>query len=294
MASPAEGPGDWESGPPEVPHCYRHTDRETYIRCTRCGNPICPDCMHEASVGFHCPACLTAGNRAVRQARTMFGGTVHQDTGLVTKVLIAINVVVFLLQQTITGFEQDFFLVGQALTGDGVIGVAEGQYWRLLTAAFLHGSLLHIFFNMYLLFVLGPTLEQVFGRLRFVAIYLGSALAGSAVSYMFSQDNVPALGASGAVFGLFGATLVVGKRMRYDIRYVVVLIVLNVVLGFVIPNIDWRAHLGGLAGGTLLAAAFAYAPARLRLPLGIAASVVLAAVVVGLVAVRTAGLQNGV
>jgi membrane associated rhomboid family serine protease len=297
MGSPsdAQGPAPGSGAdPPQVPHCYRHPDRETYIRCTRCERPICPDCMNEASVGFHCPECVNAGNRAVRQAKTLFGGRVHQNTGLLTKIILAANVVAYLVQQVVPGFEQDFYLIGHAVLSDGQVGgVADGEVWRLATAAFLHGSLLHLFFNMYLLYVLGPTLEQAFGRLRFVAVYAGSALAGSAVSYLLGDPRVPSLGASAAVFGLFGATLVVSRRMRYDIRPISVLIGINVVLGFVIPNIDWRAHLGGLAAGLLLAAVFAYAPARLRVPAAVGTTVLVAVTVVGLVALRTAQLTGG-
>jgi membrane associated rhomboid family serine protease len=248
--------------------------------------------MNEASVGFHCPECLRTGQRAVRQARTAFGGGVHADTALVTKVLIGINVVVFLVQLVVSGFQEQFWMLGQALTDSGVSGVAQGEYYRLLTAAFLHGGVLHIAFNMYALFLFGPMIEGAFGRLRFVALYLGSALAGSAVSYMFSAPNVPSVGASGAIFGLLGAALVVSKRTRRDASVITVLIVLNLAIGFLIPTIDWRAHVGGLVGGVLIALGFAYAPQRLRVPIGVAAVAIEVALAVALVVVRTGQLAG--
>lgn len=287
--SGAGGPSgpEWEAGPPSVPTCYRHGDRETYIRCTRCQRPICPDCMHEASVGFHCPECVRSGQRAVRQARTTFGGAVHGDTALVTKVLIGLNIVVFIVQLAVPGFEERFWMLGQALTDDGVSGVAQGEYYRLLTAAFLHGGVIHIAFNMYALLVFGPLIEGAFGRLRFVALYLGSALAGSAASYMFSAPNAPSVGASGAIFGLLGAALVVTRRMRHDASVITFIIVANLAIGFLVPVIDWRAHLGGLVGGVLIAVGFAYSPQRLRAPLGVGAVALTAALAVALVVLRT-------
>lgn len=246
--------------------------------------------MHEASVGFHCPECLRAGQRAVRQARTAFGGGVHSDTALVTKVLIGLNVAVFLLQLVLLGTAESaarFGVLGRALVDEQLGGIATGEYYRLITAAFLHGGPLHILFNMYALFLFGPMLEAVFGRIRFIALYLGSALAGTAASYAFSDELQTSVGASGAIFGLLGAALVVTKRMRRDASVITGLIAVNLVIGFLFPVIDWRAHLGGLVGGVLIALGFAYAPPRLRVPLGVAAVVIEVALAVALVVLRT-------
>jgi len=277
------GPG----GPPQVPTCYRHTDRETYIRCSRCERPICPDCMHEASVGFQCPECVRAGNRPLRQGRTVFGGRVHQDTALLTKALVGINVVMFLAEQVSPAVEQHLWMFSYAIAFDG-------QYYRLLTSAFLHAGIAHILFNMYALYLFGQMIEAAFGRVRFLVLYLSSALAGAAASYMFSDPHVPSVGASGAIFGLLGATLVVMRRLRANARVVAALIVINLVLGFVIPRIDWRDHLGGLAAGLVIGAAFAYAPPRLRVPLGAAAVGVVLLASALMVVARTHALTGGI
>lgn len=248
-------PDEGQSGA-SVPVCYRHPDRETYVRCARCDRPICPDCMRNASVGFQCPECVAEGNRSVRPARTIYGGRVSQNTGAVTMTLIGICVVAYLAQLAVPGFERDFFNLG--------IAVADGEYYRLLTAAFLHGGTLHLLFNMLALYLLGPALEAALGRVRFLALYLLSALGGSITSYALASPLQPSLGASGAIFGLFGAMLIVSRRLRADVAGIAVVLGINLVLSFTIPNIDWRAHIGGLVVGAIIAAGFAYAPRARR------------------------------
>ena len=248
--------------------CYRHPDREAYVRCVRCERRICPDCMIPASVGFQCPECVKTGNKDVRQARTVFGGRVSADPGWVSKVLVAVNVVMYVLQIGVgPTLERHLWLVGGLLAPDGTVlveGVASGQYYRLLTAAFLHGGVVHLLLNMYALYMFGPILEGALGRLRFTVLYLVSALGGSAASYAFSGQLQPSLGASGAVFGLLGAFLVVNRRLGRDNSMIMVVLAINLGYGFLVPHIDWRAHLGGLVTGALVAAAFAYAPERRR------------------------------
>ncbi|CAN5566921.1 rhomboid family intramembrane serine protease [soil metagenome] len=295
MTDPREpGPPAERGEAPAAPTCYRHTDRETYIRCTRCERPICPDCMQPAAVGFQCPECVRAGNRSQRSARTVFGGQPSADPGTVTRVLIGINVVLFLVQLAAPALTQRLFLIGLALdpSSGQLVGVADGEYYRLVTVAFLHGGFLHLLFNMYALFLFGPRLEAVLGRGRFLTLYLLSALGGSVASYLTSAPNQPSVGASGAVFGLLGALLVVSRKLRYDARPVLVLLGINLALGFVIPRIDWRAHLGGLVAGALLAAVFAYAPQRLRQPAALAAVGVVMAVFAVLVVLRTTALTG--
>ncbi|MGH8940431.1 MAG: rhomboid family intramembrane serine protease, partial [Actinomycetes bacterium] len=256
------------TGAQETATCYRHPDREAHIRCVRCNRRICPDCMVDASVGFQCPECVREGNQGVRRARTVFGGRVSGDPGYVSKVIIAVNVVAWVVQ-TASGptFEHRFWLLGGPVFDPvllQVVGVADNEYYRLLTAAFLHGGLLHLALNMYALYLFGPPLEAALGRVRFVALYVLSALGGSALSYAFSDPSRPALGASGAVFGLLGAYLVVSRRMGRDASGVMVLLVINFVYGFLVPRIDWRAHLGGLVAGALVALVLAYAPKQHR------------------------------
>lgn len=221
--------------------------------------------MIDASVGFQCPECVQHGNKGVRGARTTFGGRLTDDTGYVTKVLIGLNVMVFIAQQALGGtVDHRFWLLGgplfDPLLGEGV-GVADGQYYRLMTAAFLHAGVLHIALNMYALYLFGPMIERALGRVRFSVLYLVSAVGGTTASYAFSSPDAPSLGASGAVFGLMGALLVVGRRLGTDPRAVVVLLGINFAFGFFASNIDWRAHVGGLLSGGAVALVLAYAPA---------------------------------
>jgi len=202
--------------------------------------------MVPAAVGFQCPDCVQAG--APPQPKTVAGGALITRP-MVTYVLIGINLVFFLFQISL-GIDQ----VAKEL-GMWPIGIAiGGEWWRLVASAFLHGSFLHIAFNMYVLFVIGPTLERILGHSRFLLLYAFAAFGGAVASYVFSDVRTVSVGASGAVFGLMGALVVAGQRLRYDIRQVLILLAINIVIGFVAPNIDWRAHLGGLVTGALVAA----------------------------------------
>lgn len=259
----SESAGGDPAPPAAPPTCYRHHGRETYVRCTRCDRPICPDCMHQAAVGFHCPSCLAEGQRGARPARTALGGRLGRAGDRVTLALIAINVVVYLVEMTQAGVELRLAMVPAA--------VAQGEYYRLLTSAFVHASVLHIAFNMFALYIVGIQLEPILGTGRYLALYLLSALGGSVLFYLVGPPFEAAVGASGAIFGLFGALLVVARRVHANVRPVLFLIGLNLVLSFSLPGIAWQAHIGGLLTGTGLAAVFAYAPTRLRRPIGVVA-----------------------
>ena len=250
--------------------------------------------MIPASVGFQCPECVREGNKDVRQARTVFGGQVSGDPGWVSKVLIGLNVVMFVLQQVSDEFTRRFYDLGLALDPVTMtpVGVADGEYYRLLTSAFLHGGVLHLLLNMYALFLFGPQLEAAFGRWRFTALYFVSALGGSAASYALSPPNQPSLGASGAVFGLLGAFLVVTRRLGRDTTPVLVLLAINLGYGFLVPRIDWKAHLGGLVAGGLIALALAYAPRDRRTLVQALGLLAVLAVVLAVVGWRTAELRT--
>jgi membrane associated rhomboid family serine protease len=279
------------SGTP--PTCYRHPDRETYIQCARCGRPICPECMTSAAVGFQCPECVAEGVRSTRAPTTIAGGKLVSTDGMATKVIIAINVVVFVIQQVSSMFTQRFELIGLATDGSGhLLGVATGQYYRLLTAAFMHESWLHIGMNMLALYFVGPPVERVLGRGRFVSLYLLAALGGTVASYMWGPPNVPSLGASGAIFGLFGALLIITRRVGADITSIVVLIAINLVFSFSVPGIDWRAHVGGLVVGSLVAAGFVFAPRGQRVVVQVGVCVLVLAVLAGLTTYRTHDLRQ--
>ncbi|MBV2357796.1 rhomboid family intramembrane serine protease [Streptomyces sp. J2-1] len=280
-----------------VPVCYRHPDRETGVRCTRCDRPICPECMVSASVGFQCPECVRGGSGPGRAApaaatrpRTVAGGSVAADPRLVTKVLIGLNLVLFLVQQAVgDSFTDRFDVLGRALTPDllGLQGIAEGQYYRLLTGMFLHGSYLHILFNMLSLWWVGGPLEAALGRARYIALYLVCGLAGSALCYLLAAPNQPSLGASGAIFGLFGATAVLMRRLRYDMRPVIALLVVNLVITFGVPGIAWQAHVGGLVVGVVTGYAMVHAPRRNRALIQYGTCALMLAVVVVVTLVRT-------
>ncbi|MCW2598666.1 MAG: Rhomboid family protein [Frankiales bacterium] len=263
--------------------------------------------MRSASVGFQCPSCVKDGAATVRQAQAAYGGRARGRPD-VTFTLIGLNVLVFLIT-TVTGtglvfggnpssiFEKlalaptDHVAVqnGQLVIAHGV---AQGEYYRLLTSMFLHFGIIHIALNMYCLFLLGPALEQAFGRLRFAAVYLVSGLSGAALSYLLGPPNEQAAGASGAVFGLFAAFFVLQRRRGGDVTQIATVIGINLAFSVIGSSfIDWRGHVGGLIGGALVAAAIVYAPAGPRRWLYQAvgtAAVVL--VVVGVVVVRTAQL----
>ncbi|WP_406635085.1 rhomboid family intramembrane serine protease [Pseudarthrobacter quantipunctorum] len=250
----------------QVPVCPRHPDRPSYVRCQRCGRPACPDCQRAAAVGFQCVDCVNETKRTTPEVRTVYGGAVAAGKPRVTFGIIAVCVVVYALQWLIPGqvvYEQFAYNNVFATPQYGAF-----EPWRMLTAAFLHSpdSLLHIILNMYTLWIFGQALEPLLGRARFLALYLISAVGGS-VGYLLlnpvlvpGQGLVGVVGASGAIFGLFGAMLLVQRHRGGETRQLWVLIAINGVIGFLIPQIAWQAHLGGLITGGLCAAVLAYTP----------------------------------
>ncbi|MFI7871307.1 rhomboid family intramembrane serine protease [Streptomyces salinarius] len=301
MDHAAAGPPD--AGPPgaqSLPGCYRHPDRETGIRCTRCERLICPDCMVNASVGFHCPDCAagrTPGARgpapAASRPRTLAGGTVAADPHLLTKILIGLNVAVFIAVQALPSpFLSDLVLIGRWPPAPFVPteGVAEGEWYRLVTTMFTHEEIWHIGFNMISLWFLGAPLEAALGRARYLALYLVSGLAGSALTYLLAAPTTATLGASGAVFGLFGATAALVRRLNADMRPVVILLVINLIFTFTWANIAWQAHIGGLVAGGVIGFAMLHAPRERRTLVQYGACALVLVAVVGLTLLRTAQL----
>jgi membrane associated rhomboid family serine protease len=213
--------------------------------------------MRSAAVGHQCVDCVQAAAYSIPPARTAAGGILRQGLPVVTYSLIAANVAVFVMQIARPG------LVARLALQPASIAVLD-QYYRLVTSAFMHYGLVHILFNMWALYVLGPPLEQHLGRLRFAVLYSLSLLGGSVVVYLFSPLNAATAGASGAIFGLFGATLVAAKRLNLDVRWLVGLIVVNLVITFTFPGISWQGHVGGLITGALVAAVYVYAPRAQR------------------------------
>ncbi|WP_148615463.1 rhomboid family intramembrane serine protease [Nocardioides rubriscoriae] len=271
---------------PGVTVCYRHAGREANIRCQRCERPICTDCMRDAAVGFQCPSCIKEGARSTRQAVAPYGGTRSTNPALTSYVLIGINVALW-LAVVATGWHASRLISRLALLPTGlcesvadprayyrvageaqcvgtdarwVDGVADGAVWQLLTSTFMHVELWHIAGNMLALYFLGPQVEAVLGRARFLAVYLLAGLAGSATAYWLSASDGYSLGASGAIYGLFGALGVLILKVGGDLRSIGGLLAVNLVITFAVPNISWQAHLGGLLGGALVTAIIVYAP----------------------------------
>lgn len=251
------------SEPTTAPTCYRHPDRVTYLSCSECGRPICPECSHDAPVGQKCPECMrNAGRQRIVQGRDLIAGPSFQTSPVVFSI-IAINVLIFLIGMSSSKLSNslvlDFGSLRLASYQGVLIGIDAGQWWRALTAAFLHGGFLHIMFNMYFLYIFGPRLEQQVKSTAFAGIYLASAAGGSLASYLFGLPNVPSIGASGALFGLFGAWLYAAYRQRGSaagktmFNQLGALLLLNLALPLFIPNIDWYAHAGGLITGILVA-----------------------------------------
>ena len=180
-----------------------------------------------------------------------------------TNQLLLVLVAIYLGLQIYPNLEEDLFLFNRAILSDGQIhGVAEGEWWRLITAGFLHAGLMHLLFNCLALYTLGTPFESLYGRTRYAILLLISLLAGSYASITFNAENQVSVGASGAIFGLFGALLVVGRRLGADTRSTLTLLAINTAIAIAIPNIDWRAHLGGLAGGVVVATVYKLIPQR--------------------------------
>ncbi|MFC7495582.1 MULTISPECIES: rhomboid family intramembrane serine protease [unclassified Nocardioides] len=291
-----------QPAPAGVPTCYRHPGRESHIRCQRCDRPICPDCMRDASVGFQCPECVNTGRKETRSGRTAYGGLRPTNASVTSGVLIGINAVIWLAIM-VTGGSGSWLVDLLALRPNGVCdlengflntvvseatctsggaqwlpGVADGAWWQLVTSGFTHVTITHIAFNMLALWMIGPQLEMVLGRVRFLALYLLSLLAGSTVVLWAAGEYQLTLGASGAIYGLFGAMVIVARRVGGDMRALWGLILVNVLITFVVPNISWQGHLGGFVGGVLATGILVYAPRRHRTAYQIAGLVALLAV----------------
>ncbi len=240
--------------------------------------------MIAAPIGYRCPDCMKV--TAPPAPKTVAGGAVI-TTPRVTYALIGINVFLFAVQylQGVNQVAVDY--------GMYPIAIAQGsEWWRLFTSAFLHGSFIHIAFNMYVLFFLGPTLERILGHTRFIVLYLLAALGGSVASYWFSDLQSVSVGASGAIFGLMGALIVTGRRLRYDITQVLFLLAVNVAIGFFSPGVDWRAHFGGLVVGAAVAAVMVFPPKRIRMPVQIAGVLGLVFILIALTMLRTTQIND--
>jgi membrane associated rhomboid family serine protease len=211
-------------------------------------------------------------------------GAPIKEKPTVTYVLIAVNLAIFGLAW-MSGLDAAI-----SQWGMWPAGIAQGEWWRLFTSAFLHGGFLHILFNMYILFIVGAPLERLMGHLRYGVLYLAAAFGGAVASYAFNAANTLSVGASGAVFGIMGAFAVAGFKLRYDIKQILFLVGFNLVIGFVLTGVDWKAHVGGLVTGVLIAAVFFYAPRNKRMVVQVLGVLVVLGILVGITMWRTSEL----
>jgi membrane associated rhomboid family serine protease len=227
--------------------CYRHPDRPTRVHCTRCGRPICPDCMTPAPVGHHCPTCVGEARRSTPRLRPRLPRPRSAATAI-----LAVNVALFVIDALLRAGGRGSLLEAGAMIPSLV---AQGQWYRLVTAMFLHVGVFHLALNSFALYLFGSLVEQVLGTVRFLAVYLVTGFVASAASFAIGDPRTAAVGASGAVFGLLGVWLAYNLRRRSlsmaraNVQWALMLIAINLAIGFAIPGIDNVAHLGGLVAG---------------------------------------------
>lgn len=264
--------------PSTAPMCYRHPSRETLIKCSRCERPICTSCMNDASIGHQCPDCVKDGRRDQRPARTAFGGSRAGQLGYATTAIIVSNALVMVASAVLGGPRAILGSGGWGLLGSGTSltdfgevlglalypngelhGIANGEWYRLVTAMFLHYGVLHLLLNMMLVAQLGRYLEAQLGPLRFLALYLLAGFGGNVAAYVFQAPNQPSAGASTATFGLVIAAIVLNRRTMRDSSQLVPLLVINLIFTFTIPGISIAGHVGGLVAGAAASVALVYA-----------------------------------
>ena len=284
----------------ETSYCYRHPDRETGLSCSECGRPICADCATFAPVGIRCPDHAGVSRNPAtrikpRPVRRAPGIALASGKAPITRILIAVNLGIYLITvaQGPGGLNNPggalldkFILVGSSAGGGDL--AHDGQWWRLVTAMFLHASILHIAFNMYALWVIGTPVEQYLGSVRYLGLYFVSGLAGSAGA-LLQSPYTPVLGASGAIFGILGAMMILEWQVTGRLAgQAAGLVAINLGISFVIPGISWGGHVGGLIGGILVMLAYAHWGDRGRAQygqLGLGGVIGLLAVGVGSVAI---------
>lgn len=289
--------------------CYRHPGVPAGVVCTRCHRPICPNCMVDAAVGFQCPDCTRQGARDMRQGLLPYGGVPSRDPRLTSIVLIVINTVVW-LASTRSSLGDRLGLVPRGIClavndpssyypgvlkaacgangGIWADGVASGAWWQVITSVFTHIEFLHLLVNMVSLFIIGPIIERVLGRTRFLILYAIAGLAGSASVMWLTSPESSTVGASGALFGLMGALLLLAYKAKGNYKQVLIVLGANIAFTlFYIGTISWQGHLGGLVGGFIAAWIIAYAPRDRRLQFQVVGLSVLTVIILAAIVART-------
>lgn len=284
-----------------LPGCWWHPNRPTGLSCTRCERPACPDCLREASVGFHCTDCVQTGHQQDRVqqrqyrdagygARTIAGARPPR-TAVVTPILLALNVVIFFVTVAQSGSlaDNNFSSVFQFGELWNPATLAGNEWWRILTSGFLQFGLFHIAANAFSLWFMGRPLETLLGRVPFVALYFVSMLGGSAANLVFSDlDAVPVVGASGAIFGLIGCYTVIVIKLKLNPTWLLIILALNVYLTFSVPGISILGHVGGFAAGLLVTVALLYAPQKDQLKWQIGGIAIVVVALIGLIVFKDA------
>ncbi|ARJ03807.1 rhomboid family intramembrane serine protease [Cnuibacter physcomitrellae] len=249
-------------------YCYRHPNRQSFVLCQRCGRTICPECQVQAAVGVHCVECARRDRQETPRAYSasrrpsFLRNLTGQGAPVMTYAIIAACVLVYILQ-SIPGLGVTQALQYAPIYTSGLPGVPF-EPWRMITAVFVHSpfsisapwSILHILLNMYTLFIFGPILERMVGRWRFLTLYLVAGFGGSVAVDLLADPLTAVVGASGAIFGLMGAFFIINRHLGGDSAQILVLVGLNLAMGFFLSNISWQAHVGGLVAGALVALVF--------------------------------------
>jgi membrane associated rhomboid family serine protease len=239
-------------------YCYRHPNRQSFVLCQRCGRTICPECQTQAAVGVHCPECVRESRQSMPRTRPAVVTAVRRATGtdapVVTYAIMALCGLVF-IAEVATGLltSRTGSVVNGALAYYPPLTVL--QPWRMVTSLFVHASVLHILFNMFSLFILGTQVEAMIGRVRFAVLFLLAGIGGS-VAVLLLAPGVVVVGASGAIFGLFGAYFIIARHLGANATQLIIVIAINLGIGFVVPGIAWQAHVGGLVIGAIVALVF--------------------------------------
>jgi membrane associated rhomboid family serine protease len=236
--------------PSATNYCYRHPNRQSFVLCQRCGRTICGECQTPGAVGVICPECMKQQRATAPKTKSAF---LTRMTGahapVVTYAIIGICILVYIVQSlpVIGGNTTD------ALQYAGLYSYPQlFEPWRMFTSIFAHASIIHIALNMYTLWIFGMVLEPMLGRIRYLVLFLLSGLAGSLGVFLIADPRIPVIGASGAIFGMMAAFLIIQRRLGGNATQLLILVGINLVIGFVIPGIAWQAHLGGLVGGALV------------------------------------------